>query len=62
VHCWIGSLTAATSWKPMEKVTDCDKPEMDLVGNLHHGRTQSSNNAKNTRITRLTKKLKLRYL
>jgi hypothetical protein len=46
----------------MEKVTDCAKPGNDTIGDLHHGRTQSTNNRKNAGMITLTKILKLRYL
>ena len=51
-------LTGATSWKPMEKVTDCDKPGNDLTGNPHHGRTQTHKKRTND----LTGNLKPIYL
>jgi DNA replication protein DnaC len=51
-------LTGAISWKPMEKVTDCDKPGNDLTGNPHHGRTQTHKKRTND----LTGNLKPIYL
>jgi len=61
-HLPAGSHSGATSWKPMEKVTDCDRPGNDLPRHHRHGKIQRSNNAKNVRVTNLTKKLKLMYL
>ena len=31
--CWTDSLTGATSWKPIEKATDRDRPGKYLSGN-----------------------------
>ncbi len=59
---YLDRLTHRCHWKPMGKVTDCDRPGNDLTRHHRHGRTQSRNNAKNGRITSLTKKLKLMYL
>jgi hypothetical protein len=55
---WTGSLTGATSWKRMGKVTDCDRPGKDLTGNPHHGRTQTHKKRTNN----LTGNLKPLYL
>jgi hypothetical protein len=56
--CLTDSLTGATSWKPMEKVIDCDRPGNNLTGNPHHGRTQTQKKRTNN----LTGNIKPLYL
>jgi hypothetical protein len=51
-------LTGATSWKPSEKVIDCDRPGKDLTGNPDHSRTQTQKKRTNN----LTGNLKPMYL